>query len=399
MWRIQDWQPVRGMAIGVMAAVLVCSCGQGQGPSARRDAPAGRSAAIPVRVAPAVKGDIHVYLSSLGTVTPLETVIVRSRVDGQLQSVHFTEGQTVKAGDLLAQIDPRPFQVQLEQAQGQLARDQALLESARKNLKRYHTLLAQDSIAEQQVADQEALVAQYQGSVKLDQAQVDNARLQLDYARITAPVSGRLGLRLVDRGNIIHASDPGGLVKIARIRPISVLFTLPQDDLHRVLDHDDADRPLPVEAWSRDASTRLATGRLVAVDNEIDPATGTVRLRAQFENRDERLFPNQFVNVRLLVSTLHDAVTVPASAIQHGTQGMFVYVVNPDHTVALRTVQAGPYENGRGAIVSGLALDEQVVTDGVDRLHDGARISLPGAPGDRAAEAAGKGVAGPSGNH
>jgi multidrug efflux system membrane fusion protein len=389
---------VKGVVFILLVTVTLLSCSKGGQETTGQGNGAGRSAPIPVRVTAATLGAIHVYLSGLGTVTPLETVIVRSRVDGALQSVHFTEGQMVKAGDLLAQIDPRPYQVQLEQAQGQLARDRALLESARKNLKRYRTLLAQDSIAEQQVTDQESLVGQYEGSVKLDQAQVDDARLHLDYARITAPVSGRLGLRLVDRGNIIHASDPGGLVKITRIQPISVLFTIPQDDLPDVLGHADTDRRLPVEAWSRDATTRLASGELVAVDNEIDPASGTVKLRAQFANRDDRLYPNQFVNVRLLVRTLQDAVTIPASAIQHGTQGRFVYVVQPEHTVALRVVQVGPVEDGRSAIVAGLAAGEQVVTDGIDRLHDGAAVRLPGPPADQADGAAER-AAGPQQRH
>lgn len=383
------------MVLILLVAVTMLSCSRGRQEETRQGAGVRGSAAVPVRVAAATPGDIHVYLTGLGTVTPLETVTVRSRVDGQLQSVHFTEGQHVRAGDLLAQIDPRPFQVQLEQAQGQLARDQALLDSARKNLTRYRTLLAQDSIAAQQVTDQESLVGQYEGSVKLDRAQVDDAKLQLEYARITAPVSGRLGLRLVDRGNIIHASDPGGLVKITRIQPISVLFTIPQDDLPDVLGHADSDRRLPVEAWSRDATTLLASGELVAVDNEIDPTTGTVKLRAQFANRDDRLYPNQFVNVRLLVRTLHDAVTIPSSAIQHGTQGNFVYVAKPGDTVALRVVQAGPAEDGRSAIVSGLAAGEQVVIDGIDRLHDGAAIRLPGRPGDKAGGGAERAAAPP----
>jgi len=369
---------MKGLLFTLVFTLTLASCGRDDGQSNQRDARDGRSSAVPVRTAPAARADIHVYLTNLGTVTALETVTVRSRVDGQLMSARFEEGQTVKAGDLLAQIDPRPFQVQLEQAQGQLARDQALLNGARSDLERYHGLLKEDSIAAQQVRDQETLVGQYEGAVKLDQAQVDSARLQLDYTRITAPISGRLGLRLVDPGNIVHASDAGGLVVITRVQPIAVVFTVPQNDLPAVLENLGKDAPLPVEIFDRDGVTRLASGRLTALDNQIDTATGTVKLKAEFANDDGRLFPNQFVNVRLLVATLHDVITVPSSAVQQGPDGSFVYVVNNEDTVALRSVQPGAGEGALTSIASGLGLDDRVVVDGLDRLRDGASVTLPG---------------------
>ncbi len=377
---------MKGIVLTVALVLALTSCGRGGEQGAGRDPRGGKSGPIPVSAATVARADIHVYLTNLGTVKPLETVTVHSRVDGQLMSAHFTEGQTVKAGDLLAQIDSRPFQVQLEQAQGQLARDQALLNGARNDLQRYRELLKQDSIATQQVADQEALVQQYEGTVKLDQAQVDTARLQLDYTRITAPIAGRLGLRLVDPGNIVHASDLGGLVVITRVRPMGVVFSVPQDALPAVLAHSAAGERLPAEALDRDAVTPLASGRLTAVDNQIDTATGTVKLKAEFPNEDGRLFPNQFVNVRLLVDTLHDAVTVPSSAVQQGPQGSFVYVVKADDTVSLRSVQPGPDEGGLTAVLSGLAVDEHVVVDGIDRLRDGAGVTLPGRQEDHPPE-------------
>jgi multidrug efflux system membrane fusion protein len=367
-----------GLAVLLTAAMVLAGC---KGEQAGSRGNVGHVAAFPVRVATAEAHDIHVYLTSLGTVTPLETATVRSRVDGQLMSVHFTEGQEVKSGDLLAQIDPRPFQAQLEQAQGQLARDQALLGSARVDLRRYRALLAEDSIAEQQVATQASLVKQYEGTLKLDQAQVDNAKLQLDYTHITAPISGRLGLRLVDPGNIVHASDTTGLVVIKRVRPMSVVFPLPQDDLPRVLGLLGAGASVPVDAFGRDEATLLAAGRLTAVDNQIDTATGTAKLRAEFPNENRRLFPNQFVNVRLLLDTLHGVTTVPSSAVQMGTKGAYVFVVKSDNKVALRSIEPGPSDGGLTSVRSGLEPGERVVTDGIDRLRDGAKV-VPSARDD-----------------
>jgi multidrug efflux system membrane fusion protein len=338
--------------------------------------------ATPVLAVPASKGDMGVYLTGLGNVTPLNTVTVKSRVDGQLMEVHYREGQNVRKGDLLAVIDPRPFQVQLAQAEGQMARDRELLNNARLDLRRFKELWDQDSISRQQYDTQEALVRQLEGSVKVDQGQIDSARLQLTYSRITAPIGGRVGLRLMDAGNIVHANDPGGLVVITQVQPITVVFPIPEDSLPSLLARVKKGARLTVEAFDREQKQKLASGELLTVDNQIDPTTGTVKLKAVFPNSGNELFPNQFVNARLLVETRHDTVIVPAAAIQRGPQGTFVYVVNADKTVGLRTVTIGVSQGSDTSVTKGLEPGELVVADGAERLREGSKVEPkePGGP-------------------
>ena len=336
----------------------------------------GADRSLPVTGVAAKSADVAVYINGLGTVTPTNTVTVRARVDGQLMRVLFREGQAVKAGDLLAEIDPRPYQVQLMQAEGQLARDQAQLKNAQLDLERYRALFEQDSVAKQQLDTQAALVRQYEGTIKADMGQIENAKLQLTYARVTAPISGRLGLRQVDTGNIVHASDQNGLVVITQLQPITTIFSIPEDSLPVVMKKLGAGEKLPVDAYDREGKKKLASGVLLTVDNQIDATTGSVKLKAQFQNEDYSLFSNQFVNARMLIDVQRGATVIPSAAIQRGTQGTFVYVVNADKTVAVRPVKIGPSQGDNIAIDTGIAPGEVVVVDGTDKLRNGAKVEL-----------------------
>jgi multidrug efflux system membrane fusion protein len=333
--------------------------------------------AVPVQLAAARRGDINVYLSGLiGTVTALNTVTVHTRVDGELVNVAFHEGQMVHSGDLLAEIDPRPFEVQLEQAEGQLNRDQAQLKNAQLDLERYRVLLSEDSVPKQQYDTQQATVTQDEGVIKSDQAQIDTAKLNLTYARVTAPLTGRIGLRLVDPGNIVHAADQNGLVVITQVQPIGVIFPIPEDALPRVLPKVHAGQHLAVDAFDRDPvkPTLLGTGEVLTLDNQVDVATGTVKVKAVFQNQDDRLFPNQFVNARLLVDTLKAVVIVPSAAVQRGPQATYVFVIKPDSTVDMRTVDVQLTQGDDTVIKNGVAEGEVVVTDGLDKLQPGTHV-------------------------
>jgi multidrug efflux system membrane fusion protein len=335
---------------------------------------------VPVVVATAQRGDLPVYFNGLGTVTAFNTVTVRSRVDGQLISVAFKEGQFVHAGDLLAQIDPRPFQVQLEQAQGQLAKDVAQRKDAEVNFERYKLLFQEGVIPQQQLDTQGALVGQFDGAITSDQSQIDNAKLQLTYSRITAPISGRIGLRLVDAGNIVHATDTNGLLVITQLQPISVIFTLPQDQLPQVNTKLHAGVQLVVDAYDRDDTAKIASGKLQTIDNQIDITTGTYKLKSIFSNEDNALFPNQFVNVHLLVDTKHNLIIVPAAAIQRGPQGTYVYMsakdpASKDTLAKIATVTIDQTTGDSIGLSAGLNPNDVVVIDGQDKLQDGSKIN------------------------
>ena len=365
------WQPWNKALSGGNAAPAAGARARHGGPGAMANMPQ------PVSVATAQAGDMPIVITALGTVTPLADITVRTQLSGTLQDVYFQEGQMVKKGDVLAQIDPRPYQISLANAEGQLGRDQALLATARLDLKRYQTLLSQDSIASQQVDTQASLVKQYEGTVKSDQANVDTYKLDLTYARIVAPVSGRVGLRQVDPGNYVTPSDTNGIVVLTQLEPISVIFTTSEDNLPPIMKQLRAGTKMSVTAYDRSNTTMLEAGSLQTIDNQIDTTTGTVKLRASFTNHEQGLFPNQFVNARLLVDTLHNAVIVPTSAVLNGSQGQYVYVAKPDNTVSVRLVKVGPVDAERTSIASGLAVGERVVTDGSDRLREGAKITIP----------------------
>jgi membrane fusion protein, multidrug efflux system len=337
-------------------------------------------APVPVGVATARTGDMPVYLKGLGAVTPRRVVTAQSRVAGELISVLFKEGQLVKEGDLLAEIDPRPYEAALEQAKGQLARDQALLKNARIDLERYITLFKQDSIAKQQVDTQDSLVKQYEGTVLNDQGVIDTARVNLIYTKITSPVEGRVGLRQVDPGNIIQTSATTGIVVVTQLQPIDVLFTLPEDNIPTVMKHMQAGGQLVTEAWSRDDTIKLADGSLIAVDNQVDPTTGTLKFKAEFSNEDNTLFANQFVNIRLLLDTEKDATLIPTAAVQRGSQGTFVYLVK-DKTVSLQPVTLGHSSGDIVAVEKGVSVGDVMVIDGADSLRDGSKIEIAAADG------------------
>ena len=329
---------------------------------------------VPVVVATAQKGDLPVYFNGLGTVTAFNTVTVHTRVDGQIVKVNFTEGQFVNQGDSLVEIDPRPYQVQLEQAEGQMAKDQAQLKDVLVDMGRYTLLYKEGVIPKQQVDTQQAQVGQFEGAIKADQATIDNAKLQLVYARITAPISGRVGLRLMDAGNIVHATDTNGLLVITQLQPISVIFSLPQDQLPQVMAKIRAGGQLQVEAFDRDDTAKITSGKLATIDNQIDTTTGTYKLKATFTNQDNILFPNQFVNVHLLVDTKKNAIIIPFPAIQRGPQGTYVYVVGPGNVVNIRPVTVAQTTGNSAGISAGLNPGDVVVIDGQDKLQEGSKI-------------------------
>ena len=376
--RIRVWLLI---AIAVIAALWIwrsrtpdIDTAQGGASKGRRGGPGGPNATMPVGVAIAKTADVSIYLAGLGSVTPLNTVTVKSRVDGQLMKLNFREGQVVKAGELLAEVDARPFQVLVTQAEGQLARDEALLANAKVDLERYKTLVTQDSIATQQLDTQKALARQYEGTVKVDRGNLDGAKLQLSYSRVAAPVGGRIGLKQVDAGNIVHAGDSTGIVVITQLQPIDVVFTVSETNVPRVMKQLAARKTLPVDAWDRDQKVKLADGVLVTIDNQIDVATGTVKLKARFANADYQLFPNQFVNARMLLDVRRGATVIPSAAVQRGSRGAYVYIVKADNTVTARQVKPGPTEGDNVAIDEGVAVGETVVVDGTDKLKEGAKV-------------------------
>jgi membrane fusion protein, multidrug efflux system len=360
------------------------------GANARRFGGANR--VQPVSVAAVRKQDVRVVLNAIGNISALNTATVRARVDGELKSIRFKEGQMVRAGAVLAEIDPRSFEIALAQVQGQLAKDQALLKNAQVDVERYKDLLAKDSIAKQQVDTQIALVQQLSATVQTTQAQVDNAKLQLSYTKITAPISGRLGLKTAELGNLVRAGDATGIVTITQTQPISVVFALPEANLPQITRKLKGTEPLTVQAWDRDLRNQLADGKVSTTDNAIDAVTGTIKVKAEFANTDGALFPNQFVNIKLQVNTLTDAVAIPSTAVQRTAQGTFVYVVKPDSNVTIRRIRLGTTEGDWVSVQGDLAEGEKVVTDGADRLREGAKVEVIVAPAPRGGPGGGGGA-------
>jgi membrane fusion protein, multidrug efflux system len=383
-----------GLAVVAVGGWYISQNGKSVAP--RQAGRPGAGMAVPVGLAVAAKGSIPVVIRALGTVTPLATVNVRSQISGQLVEVHFKEGQMVKAGDLLAVVDPRPYDVALQQAIGQRQRDEALLKNAQTDLERYRKLVAQDSIARQQLDTQAALVRQYEAALIIDQALVDAAQLNVTYTRIVAPLTGRIGLRGVDKGNYVTMGDATSICVIIQIQPISVVFTIPEDALPAVRQRLRDGASLEVRALDRAQKVELGVGKLDTTDNQIDASTGTVKLRAIFDNTDESLFPNQFVNVRLLVDTVKDATVVPVAAILRGPPGTFVYRVKADDTVEIRVVELGETDGEQVAVTKGLQVGDQVVVDGTDRLREGAKVRKPSA-GSRGSSGAPVAAAPPAG--
>jgi len=381
----------RPVLVGIVVVLLVAALAWWLRPQPVPPSP-GRGGIVPPVSTAAVKtGDINVTINALGTVSSLATVTIRSQISGQLIRIAFTEGQTVKKGDLLAEIDSRPYQLALAQAQGALKRDQALLQAAQLDLERYQKLAQTNAIPRQQLDTQQALVLQDQGNVLSDQAQIDTAQLNIAYCHIVSPLNGRVGLRQVDQGNYVTPGDPNGIVVVTQLSPISVLFTTAEDNLPAILKRVQSGATLPITAYDRSGTTKIATGELLTFDNQIDTTTGTVRLRAKFANEQNTLFPNQFVNVELLVDVLKGVAVMPTSAVQRGAPGTFVYLLQPDNTVKVRVVELGPVNGESVAVKSGLAPGDRVVVDGADKLRDGIKITVrePGSTDTTPAPAAG----------
>ncbi|WP_435945595.1 MdtA/MuxA family multidrug efflux RND transporter periplasmic adaptor subunit [Dryocola sp. BD586] len=379
------WLLIAGTAIVVIAAVYFWRSGATGEPDAQKStqqqAPGGRrgmrgGALAPVQAATATSESVPRYLTGLGTITAANTVTVRSRVDGQLLAIHFQEGQQVKAGDLLAEIDPSQFKVALAQAQGQLAKDQATLANARRDVGRYQQLAKTNLVSRQELDAQQALVSESAGTVKADEAAVASAQLQLDWSRITAPVDGRVGLKQVDVGNQISSGDTTGIVVLTQTHPIDLVFTLPESEIATVVKAQKAGSALSVEAWDRTNKQKLSTGSLLSLDNQIDATTGTIKLKARFNNEDDALFPNQFVNARMLVDTQQNAVVIPTAALQMGNEGSFVWVLNADNKVSKHLVTTGIQDSQKVVITAGISAGDRVVTDGIDRLTEGAKVEV-----------------------